>query len=99
IKYFEVWRKVNSAAYKKITTLSFDSTYIDNGVNVHKDTLSYYVITIDSCNTTHRSLPSDTDRMMNVKLTTGACSPWANIFWTPYRYLQGGTDSFTIFRK
>jgi gliding motility-associated-like protein len=100
VKYFEVWRKVNSGSFKNIRVprLVFDSTYIDKGVNVHKDTISYYVISIDSCNDTLRSVPSDTDRMVVLRLHTGACYPMIHLGWMAYQSLPGGTDSFTVFR-
>jgi hypothetical protein len=99
VKFFEVWRKINGLPFNYVSTITLDSTYIDKTVDAHNDTISYYIITIDSCNAAHRSLSSDTDRMMHVKLKTGSCLPWINISWSPYQSLPGGADSITIFRK
>jgi len=98
IKFFSIWRSVNGGAFDSLTTLTFDTTYIDNHVNAH-DTIRYYVKSIDSCKATLVSGPSDTIHLMALSLVSGFCKGANQVSWTPYQTLPGGTNSYTIFKS
>jgi len=97
-KFFEVWRSVNGGKFDSLTTLTFDSTYIDKNINTH-DTVRYFIKAVDSCKATLVSKPSDTAKIINVKLITGFCKDENKISWSAYQTLPGGTSSYTIFKS
>jgi gliding motility-associated-like protein len=99
VKYFEIWRSVNGGSFSYQNTVVYDSTWTDlSAVPVNKQ-YAYYVIAIDSCNSNHRSVPSDTDVTMKISATTVACTPLVRLTWTSYTDLPKGTDSYTIYRS
>jgi gliding motility-associated-like protein len=99
IKYFEVWRSINGAAFSMIGMVTFDSTFTDKTANPVSQKLQYYIITIDSCNSTHRSAPSNTATLMNIHAYSRECQPQARISWTKYTDLPNGTDSVVLYRE
>lgn len=98
VKYFEVWRSTNGGAYSNIATVVYDSVYNDVNVTPQSTNYAYYVIAIDSCNTTNRSQAADAHKIINLKLATGACLPEIRLNWTKYADLERGVDGYDIFR-
>jgi gliding motility-associated-like protein len=98
VKYFEVWRQENSGAWNKVSTAVYDSQYVDKTV-LPNAAYKYYLIAIDSCSNLNRSLPSDTDVVVNLFTHTGGCKPYAKLRWTPYMELPGKVDSYEIYRS
>ena len=99
VKYFEIYRSDNGGAFNKVGNTVYDSTFIDNTVDARRNSYRYYVIAIDSCGIKNRSLPSDTDKIINLKLATGGCIPLVKLSWTPYQELPQKTDLYEIYRN
>jgi hypothetical protein len=99
VKYFEIWRKKDAGAFALLKTVTFDSSYTDATADARYSSYSYYVIVVDSCSSLNRSLPSDTDKVMNLSSHTGGCKPYASIYWTPYTNLPNGTSSYVIYKS
>jgi hypothetical protein len=99
VKYFEIWRSVNGGGFNKVTTVLYDSMYLDKTAIPVNNRYAYYITAIDSCNSTHISQPSDTDVSIQLRLSTVACTPLIRINWTTYTDLPGGTDQYAIYRS
>ncbi|MGZ8569586.1 MAG: hypothetical protein ACXWW0_09375, partial [Bacteroidia bacterium] len=98
VKYFEIWRSANGAAYSNIATVVYDSIFNDINVTPQATNYAYYVIAIDSCNTNNRSQASDPHKIINLKLATGACLPEIRLDWTNYVDLEKGVDGYDVYR-
>jgi len=98
-KYFEIWRSTNRSAPVLIDTVIYDSVYIDTHVNVKSNIYSYSVIAIDSCNTSNRSKPSQTDSLMLLSLYSLYCTPQVQVHWTKFTGLPNGVSSYSILRS
>ena len=98
-KEYEVWRSTGMGSFSKVGTVTYDSVYVDQNVNPQQESYRYYVIAIDSCNTTNRSTPSDTDVTMNVQASTIACVPLVNLQWNPYQELLQEVNQYQIWRQ
>ncbi|RYD82108.1 MAG: hypothetical protein EOP53_04580, partial [Sphingobacteriales bacterium] len=98
VKYFEVWKSTNGGTYTNIKTIIYDSIFTDINVTPQQNSYNYYVIAIDSCNITNRSTPSDSDKIMNLKLATGACLPEIRLKWNAYNNFEQGVDGYDIYR-
>jgi gliding motility-associated-like protein len=99
VKYFEVWRSINGGTFTMVNKVTFDSTYTDKTVYPVSQALQYYIISVDSCNSTHRSQPSNTARLINIRSYSRGCVPEARISWTDYSSLPNGTDSVVLYRE
>ncbi|RYD83676.1 MAG: T9SS type B sorting domain-containing protein [Sphingobacteriales bacterium] len=99
VKYFEIWRNKDQESWQKITTVVYDSQFTDANVQPQISNYKYFVIAIDSCNILNRSTPSDTDKIMNVKLVTGGCVPLVRVSWNAYIELPQKTDMYEILRS
>jgi fibronectin type 3 domain-containing protein len=99
VKYFEIWRKDSTAAaFKMVKLLKYDSTYTDPVTPVN-GRYAYYVIAIDSCNSAHRSPASQTNRTMQVNISTRDCKPLVRLKWTAYLGLPNKPDRINILRN
>ncbi|MGZ5283572.1 MAG: T9SS type B sorting domain-containing protein, partial [Bacteroidia bacterium] len=99
VKYFEIWRNKDNGNWQKMSTVVYDSLYIDTQVSPQNSSYKYYVIAIDSCNILNRSMPSDTDRIINLNLATGGCIPYVNLSWTKYAELPVNVNQYEIQRS
>ena len=99
LKYFEIWRSDNGGSFAKVGTVQYDSQYVDKSVSPSTNAYAYYIIAVDSCSTLNRSLPSDTDKVMQVSAKTGGCKPFITLNWNPYLQLPGVVDNYYIFRS
>jgi len=99
IKYFEIWRSTNKAAAVLIDSVIADSIFIDKNANVKDSLYGYCIIAIDSCNTSNRSKPSQTDSLMKLSLYSLYCSPQVQIHWTRFTGLPNGVSSYEILRS
>ena len=97
VKYFEIWRSANGGALSLIDTVIYDSTYIDTKANVRAIRYAYSIVAIDSCSPTNRSHKSNTDSLINLKISTYNCTPQVNLSWTSYFGL--GVSAYTVYRS
>jgi gliding motility-associated-like protein len=98
-KYFEIWRDTGLGNFQRLDTVTYDSTYTDQTARPADIQHQYYIIATDSCRATNRSAPSDTDRLMVPKATTGACQPQNVLSWNAYDDLPQGTDVYELYRN
>jgi hypothetical protein len=99
VKYFEVWRSDNGTSFSLVGKTVFDSVYTDKTASPGLIRHRYYVISIDSCDLTHRSLPSDTDVTSFLTLTNGSCDPMIFISWSNYGSFSAGTRQVEVYRR
>ncbi|MDQ3071845.1 MAG: gliding motility-associated C-terminal domain-containing protein [Bacteroidota bacterium] len=99
VKYFEVWRSINKGIFTPIGSVIYDSLYTDTAVQARLNSYRYYVIGIDSCDLSNRSQPSDTDKIITLKLATGGCTPQVRLSWTAYEDLPQKTDYYDVYKS
>ena len=99
VKFFEIWRNEDGGTFNKLGTVAYDSSFIDNTANAGLHQHSYYVVSIDSCDVTHRSVPSDTDVVSFITLTNGSCFPVIFLNWSPYASFAKGNNALEIYRR
>jgi hypothetical protein len=101
VKYNEIYRysTLGPLPAKKLAIVVNDTFYIDRFVNGNDSLYQYYVKSIDSCNANNISIASDTVRVSNIGLVTGACEPQIELFWAEYINNEYPIDSYYVFRK